>query len=615
MKTHFTRKNFITVALVFLYLVVAFVAGLCCDGSGIMKTGNPIQAIGIALGFGSGPLGKDPLIGSTQAWLLLTCLLVYILITFAAVMYEARLCIYFNNRGFTKKYTLIYILTIVLGLGLALGIGLAAQYPYAIETMVNSLKFSAQALVVGLLLFIILGAIIGSICLLYVNFKNIDKPFRFFGTKTKKEDELAEEKRREEEAELEAQGNLASSFGDANFDGHLNGAQLNGSGASLGRGNGESSDNNDTPVLKDKERVFPGLCEIDLIAQSLVEPEWNETLELKNICILFRKYLAKEKGLYFNEKTIRAFVSGLAASRFIILEGLSGTGKSSLARYFSEFIGEDSFFEAVQATWRDRTSILGYYNDFSKVYNETEFLKRLYLGTFTTNHVNIMVLDELNISRIEYYFADFLSILEYPVDKWRLKIMQLPFDFDPPEHLTNGILQIAPNTYFIGTANKDDSTYTITDKVYDRSIVISFDDRNEEFEVEEDVAPINISYSRLQEMYLEAQNDPSLQLTKADWDAFKLITDYTYEKFDLTFGNRIKHQIELLVPVYLKCGGSKEEALDFMFARKVIFKLSGRFEDYIKGSLQGLRNLIIKTYGKDSFELTLHEIDKMIRKL
>ena len=193
--------------------------------------------------------------------------------------------------------------------------------------------------------------------------------------------------------------------------------------------------------------------------------------------------------------------------------------------------------------------------------------------------------------------------------------MQLPFDFDPPEHLTNGILQIAPNTYFIGTANKDDSTYTITDKVYDRSIVISFDDRNEEFEVEEDVAPINISYSRLQEMYLEAQNDPSLQLTKADWDAFKLITDYTYEKFDLTFGNRIKHQIELLVPVYLKCGGSKEEALDFMFARKVIFKLSGRFEDYIKGSLQGLRNLIIKTYGKDSFELTLHEIDKMIRKL
>lgn len=613
MKTHFTRKNFITVALVFLYLVVAFITGLSCDGNGIMKNGNPIQAIGLALGFGSGPLGKDPLNGSIQAWLLLSCLLVYILVTFAAVMYEARLCYYYNDKYFTKKYSLIYVGTILLGLGLAIGLGAVSQYPYSSETMINSFKFALQALVVGFILFVALGAIIFAICLLYVNFKNIDKPFRFFGTKTKKEDELAESKRLEEEAELEAQGNLASSFGDTNFDASLSG---NGNATTLNNANGSgTSEGNEEAVLKDKERVFPGLCEIDLIAQSLTEPEWNNTIDLKNLCIEFRKYLAKAKGLYFDERTIRAFVSGLAASRFIILEGLSGTGKSSLARYFSEFIGEESFFEAVQATWRDKTSILGYYNDFSKVYNETEFLKRLYLGTYTLDHVNIMVLDELNISRIEYYFADFLSILEYPLDKWQLKIMQLPFDFDPPEHLENGILHIAPNTYFIGTANKDDSTYTITDKVYDRSIIISFDDRNEEFEVNEDVAPINISYSRLQEMYLEAQKDPSLQLTKADWDAFKLITDYTYEKFDLTFGNRIKHQIELLVPVYLKCGGNKEEALDFMFARKVIFKLQGRFEDYIKTSLQGLRNLIIKTYGKDKFELTLHEIDKMIRKL
>ena len=61
---------------------------------------------------------------------------------------------------------------------------------------------------------------------------------------------------------------------------------------------------------------------------------------------------------------------------------------------------------------------------FSKSYNETEFLKRMYRYTYRKNHINIMVLDEVNISRVEYYFADFLSILEYPVDKWKLKIMQ-----------------------------------------------------------------------------------------------------------------------------------------------------------------------------------------------
>lgn len=55
--------------------------------------------------------------------------------------------------------------------------------------------------------------------------------------------------------------------------------------------------------------------------------------------------------------------------------------------------------------------------------------------TYQSNHVNIMVLDEINIARVEYYFADFLSILEYPKDKWILHIMQLPYGFEAPEHL------------------------------------------------------------------------------------------------------------------------------------------------------------------------------------
>ena len=142
----------------------------------------------------------------------------------------------------------------------------------------------------------------------------------------------------------------------------------------------------------------------------------------------FRNYLAKQEGLYFDIRTIRSFLAGLSVSRLIILEGLSGTGKSSIARYFSTFIGEDSFFAPVQASWRDRTSLLGYYNDFSKRYNETPFIQRLYKMTYQSNHVNIMVLDEINIARVEYYFADFLSILEYPKDKWILNIMQLPYD-------------------------------------------------------------------------------------------------------------------------------------------------------------------------------------------
>ena len=278
----------------------------------------------------------------------------------------------------------------------------------------------------------------------------------------------------------------------------------------------------------------------------------------------------------------------------------------------ADILSEKSFFEAVQATWRDRTSILGYYNDFSKTYNETEFLKRLYDASYKENHINIMVLDELNISRIEYYFADFLSVLEYPEDEWKIKIMQFPYDFEAPEHLTDGILKIPSNTYFIGTANKDESTFTITDKVYDRAITIDFDDRNEPFSVTGDSDKVTLSYERLQELFASAIADDENQLTMEDYKTFKTLTDYTYDMFDLTFGNRIMRQIQLFVPVFVACGGKKEDALDFMFARKVVSKLEGRFEDYIKEGLLNLKTLIVKNYGENAFPQINHLIDKFI---
>ena len=99
-----------------------------------------------------------------------------------------------------------------------------------------------------------------------------------------------------------------------------------------------------------------------------------------------------------------------------------------MPRYFSKFVnGKVSFFP-VQATWRDKSSILGYFNDFTKSYTETDFLRDLYEANYALDKINIFVLDEMNISRVEYYFADFLSVLEYPVEERKIRIMQLPHD-------------------------------------------------------------------------------------------------------------------------------------------------------------------------------------------
>ena len=613
-KTHFTRKNFIAISLVFFYLLMVLFSAVAIDGNNpFFVKNNPIQLLAASLfplNDLEGRVVKGVPAGSLQAYFLIILFVIYILLCVSSIIYEVRLAKYYDEKPTSKKWLLTYGVTFLVCGALWIGISMVSQisdkpYPYYIGT---SFIFLGEAIVIGLLLFLILGSIVLNACFLVVNLKNIDKPFKFFDGSKVEQKELEEEET--EEARAKAQGQLAESFGESS-----NPTSVSGAVTSAGASSNGASISEDSSPLKEKERVFPGLCSIDYLNMAPNNDVFDDSLSLSEIATRFRNYLAKEEGLYYSLLSIREFISAFAASRLIILEGLSGTGKSSLARYFSEFIGEKSFFEAVQATWRDRTSILGYYNDFSRTYNETEFLKRLYEFGYKKEHVNIMVLDELNISRVEYYFADFLSILEYPEDEWKIKIMQFPYDFDAPLHLQDGILQIPNNTFFIGTANKDESTYTITDKVYDRAITLDFDDRNEPFEVSGESSPISLSFTRLESLFEEAIAKKNNQLTIDDYNTFKKLTDFTYDTFDLTFGNRILHQIQLFVPAFVATGGTKEEALDFMFAEKVISKLEGRFEDYILQGLLDLKALLKKTYGEGSFQETNRRIARLIKKL
>lgn len=604
MKTHFTRKNFITISLIYFFLVLVLFSALCLDDSGIFNTNNPIAQIGNAFGI-------EVYNGSFQFYILLACFIIYVLLFSCSFIYEIRLAKYYEENAWSKKRLIVYGVTFLICVVLCFGIGLVSQYPYDLEIIKNNFIYLGMSIVIGFILFIMLASFIFGICLLVVNFKNIDKPFKFFGKRVKEIEEQELNELRKEEELLHEQGDLAMAFGESDSD-NATSSVINTTGNN-GIGNYISSSNE---TLSDKEKVFPGLCSIDVINEANREEDfYDEDITLNDLVLNFRNYLAKKEKLYFDIHTIRAFISGLSSSRLIILEGLSGTGKSSLARYFSEFISEESYFEPVQATWRDRTNLLGFYNDFSKTYNETEFLKRLYDSTYKLNHINLMVLDEVNISRVEYYFADFLSILEYPIDKWKLKIMQLPYDFEPPKHLEDGIINIPFNTWFIATANKDDSTFTITDKVYDRAITISFDEQNIPFEVNEDAAPIKLSYDHLISLFNEAYNNKEFSLNNEDLIKFRSLINFTYNTFDITIGNRIMHQLDTFVPTYVASGGSKIEAIDFMFSRKVISKLDGRFEDYIKNGLLDLKQLINKTYGENSFVHTFEVIDRLIRKL
>ena len=193
--------------------------------------------------------------------------------------------------------------------------------------------------------------------------------------------------------------------------------------------------------------------------------------------------------------------------------------------------------------------------------------------------------------------------------------MQIPHGIIPPAKLDDGFIQIPDNSFFDGTANKDDSTFVITDKVYDRAITIDFDYRNHPFKVDGESSPIRLSNSKLKSLISDALSIEENKMTVEDYKKFEKITDFIYDRFDVTFGNRILNQIETLVPTFIACGGKKEDVLDFLLSRKVLAKLEGRFEEYVKPTLKQLLALLDKTYGEGVFAKSEKAINLMMCRL
>ena len=597
-KPYFTRKNLIVLSLAFFYSFLLLFVGLCLDGSHLLiGKKNPIALVAEKINF-------EPIRCGVTGYVSLILVAIYISVFVALFLYEKRYAVLNNKKPYSLKMILSYLASLVACFILSFGVGMLICGKNGIKTMY---QFTGQSLLITTCIYNLAFAFIGGILMFIVNFTQVDRPFRAFEDKNYPvldDDDLVK-------------NDVSSNF-DAVPSSKVSGTVS----GEVGIGQPAATDNNNSSVIRqteeldDREKVFPALSMMDEEYEGYaVENVVSDNLTLNEIATRFRNYLAKEEKLYFDIDTIRFFVSGFAASHFMILEGLSGTGKSSLPRYFAKFINANLLFVPVQATWRDKTNLIGYFNDFSKAYSETEFLTSLYHANYNPDMIHMFVLDEMNISRVEYYFADFLSVLEYPEEEWKIKIMQLPYNFIPPAKLDDGVIQIPNNVYFVGTANKDDSTFTITDKVYDRAITIDFDNRNDAFNVNGDASTINLSRSALAKLYQEAKNNKSYQMTDNDYQKFQTISDYIYDQFDITFGNRILNQISELVPVFVSCGGTKEEALDFLLSRKVISKIEGRFEEYVKNALRELLNLIHKTYGKDVLKRSEKTIQNLMRRL
>ncbi|MBP5242475.1 MAG: hypothetical protein J6Z36_02150, partial [Clostridia bacterium] len=107
---------------------------------------------------------------------------------------------------------------------------------------------------------------------------------------------------------------------------------------------------------------------------AIIHMDDEDLLSLEDIVKRFVNFAASQLKLYYTEDTIRLYFAGMATSKVIILEGISGTGKTSLPYAMGKFFNNATSIISVQPSWRDRAELLGYFNEFTKKFNETDFL-------------------------------------------------------------------------------------------------------------------------------------------------------------------------------------------------------------------------------------------------
>lgn len=339
--------------------------------------------------------------------------------------------------------------------------------------------------------------------------------------------------------------------------------------------------------------------------------EEEDMLSLDQIVNKFVNYAASQLKLYYTHTTIRQFFAGMATSKIIILEGISGTGKTSLPYAMAKFFNNNAAICSVQPSWRDRSELIGYFNEFTKKFNETDFLSCLYETTLREDP-NFIVLDEMNLARIEYYFADFLSIMEMPdVAEWKIDLIpsSLPSD---PKNIVYGKLLVPQNVWFVGTANNDDSTFTITDKVYDRAVALELNQKASYFDAE------TTQTQTVSAAYLEALFDKAQTETPIKPESMALISEldqFVQKNFKISFGNRILKQIKLFVPAYVACGGSETEAVDFMVKSKILRKFTSLNLPFLTEELKELAGFLDKKFGKGAMKLCIEYIAQLQRNI
>jgi 5-methylcytosine-specific restriction enzyme B len=276
----------------------------------------------------------------------------------------------------------------------------------------------------------------------------------------------------------------------------------------------------------------------------------------------------KDAGGYYPHGELRRYhtaLNFLPHKHFVILSGLSGTGKTQLGLLYaravhgiSETRTRDPFLIvcAVRPEWTDPTALTGYYDVLSNRYVVPPFLEAVLLATAYPTSPVFVVLDEMNLARVEYYFSDVLSAIETG------EVLHLHSNSVPLEGSTGtsirAELPLPHNLYITGTVNVDETTNPISDKVLDRAVVI-------------DMSNVDLPGFLVG---LESR-DHSLATARRNCEDQLVATHKILSEYGVGFGYRVAEEFVRYHAFGQRMGAAPETTTDDLMVEKVLTKLRG----------------------------------------
>lgn len=317
------------------------------------------------------------------------------------------------------------------------------------------------------------------------------------------------------------------------------------------------------------------------------------TMLVKDIVEYIHKYISA-KGFIYDEDLIKNFYLSLKSKPFVILAGTSGTGKTKLVKLFAEAIGAEYKLVPVRPDWSDSSDLFGYF-DLNGRFIEGVLTRFIEEASEHSNKPYILCLDEMNLARVEYYFSDFLSIIE------TRRFAEGEIVSDPlfkmngrgkfAESRPFSELLFPENLYIVGTVNMDETTFPFSKKVLDRANTIEFSyvDLIPGEYSDEELQPLNnIDNGFLRSDYLQLTHCEDKDYVRKISEELQSINE-KLKIADAHVGYRVRDEISFYMLNNKKYGLLPEDvALDYEILQKILPR--------IQGNSMTIKNMLIELF-------------------